>query len=128
MTDRCRNLGVIFAIMTLFCALYLFATEYISLQKSKGEILVFRKSRLLKAKKSDDEEAQAVEGQYITSMTKAFSLSRLSSTTGLDEKLGKASFLWADLNYEVPIRKGKKEILKGIDGWIRPGTLIALIV
>lgn len=127
MTNRYRNLGIIFVIMALFCALYLLGTEYISLQKSKGDVLLFHRRNMLKAKKSDDEEAQVVRGQQVTSTDEAGDLFRPSRKMSLDEKSGEATFMWENLSYEMQIKGGKTKILEGIEGWIKPGTLTALI-
>lgn len=37
-----RNLGIIFLIMSFLCGLYLLAAEFVSTQRSKGEVLIFR--------------------------------------------------------------------------------------
>lgn len=51
-----RNLGIIFAIMVGACAVYLVATEYISAQRSKGEVLLFRRGMVPALGNKDDEE------------------------------------------------------------------------
>lgn len=122
-----RNIGIIFAIMFFFCALYLLATEYISLQKSRGEVLLFRRRSLPKPAKADDEETTAVKRQDgDTSATP--NNSPPSTEVAPEEKADEATFLWENLSYEVPIKHGQKLILEGIEGWINPGTLTALIV
>lgn len=52
-----RNLGVLIAMTITFCGVYLTATEFISAQRSKGEVLVFRRGRVpAQTTKSDEEE------------------------------------------------------------------------
>lgn len=117
-----------FAIMAFFFVIYLLATEYISLQKSKGDVLLFRKQNMLKAKMADVEEAKTALGPETSSVVKASRSSHPPSQTSLDENSGEATFLWEGLSYEVPVKDGNKKILNDIEGWIRPGTLTALIV
>lgn len=50
-----RNLGIIFAFMITFAFTYLYATEKISAQPSKGEVLVFRRGHQPKKYKGDEE-------------------------------------------------------------------------
>jgi ATP-binding cassette, subfamily G (WHITE), member 2, PDR len=37
-------------------------------------------------------------------------------------------FHWNNLSYEVETKNGTKEILNNISGWVKPGTLTALMV
>ena len=123
------------AIMVFFCTLYLLATEYISLQKARGEILLFRKRDRRSTKTWEDEEARMVRQTDIKSSEKPFPYFLPSSESNLTRKseetsheTGEATFLWDSLCYEVPVKKGSKKILDGIEGWIKPRTLTALIV
>lgn len=113
--------------MFFFCALYLLATEYISLQKSRGEVLLFRRRTVPKPTKADDEETTAVKRRDDdTSATSNSSPPSIRVSPG--GKANEATFLWENLSYEVPIKHGQKMILEGIEGWINPGTITALIV
>ncbi len=113
--------------MAFFCTLYLLATEYILLQKSKGEVLLFPKGTLRKSQKAEDEEAQNVVSQEspMIATPDGFLQPRQA---GLDEKAQPATFVWENLSYEILDKKGKKMILENVEGWIKPRTLTALIV
>jgi hypothetical protein len=37
-------------------------------------------------------------------------------------------FHWEDLSYDIEIRTEKRRILDNVDGWVKPGTLTALMV
>jgi ATP-binding cassette subfamily G (WHITE) protein 2 (PDR) len=37
-------------------------------------------------------------------------------------------FHWENVNYEVQIKSETRTILDSVDGWIKPGTLTALMV
>lgn len=57
--NKCRNLGIMFALMIAGCAIYLLATEYISAKKSKGEVLLFRRGQIPAYNDKVDEETRA---------------------------------------------------------------------
>lgn len=61
------NVGIIIAFWVLFTVTYLGATEVLSMAKSKGEILIFRRSHfgnkksILQMTETNDEEAPGLE-------------------------------------------------------------------
>lgn len=121
-----RNLGILFAMMCFLCGLYLLATEYILAQRSKGEVLIFRRGQQLKIATTNDEEAQATcRAKDIQS----FSVQqRFSSSESLkDNETCAATFLWEDLCYDVKIEGGHRRLLDDVEGWVEPGTLTALM-
>lgn len=79
-----------------------------------------------KPTKADDEETTAVKRQDDESATPETSPPAMNVC--VEGKVNEATFLWENLSYEVPIKHGQKKILEGIEGWINPGTLTALIV
>lgn len=52
-----RNLGIIILLMLFLCVLYLVATEYIPAQRSKDEVLLFRRGEMPKMQSLDEEKA-----------------------------------------------------------------------
>jgi hypothetical protein len=101
--------------MTFFCTLYLLVTEYILLQKSKGEVLLFSKGTLRKSQKAEDEEAQNVISQESPMIATPDGLLQ-SRQAGLDEKAQSATFVWENLSYEILDKKRKKMILENVEG------------
>ncbi|MCJ1270047.1 hypothetical protein MMC22_009941 [Lobaria immixta] len=121
-----RNLGILFAIMAFLCGLYLLATESVSAQRSKGEVLIFRRGQEPEGKSTKDEEAQqAPKSPYIRSDS---AQEGRQSTTWLDGiETRAATFLWDSLCYDVKIKGGSRRLLNDVEGWIQPGTLTALM-
>jgi hypothetical protein len=39
-----------------------------------------------------------------------------------------AIFSWRDVRFDIKIKKQNKKILDHVDGWVKPGTLTALMV
>ncbi|KAH8651482.1 ABC-2 type transporter-domain-containing protein [Tricladium varicosporioides] len=119
-----RNLGVVLAIMVLFCSMYLLATEYISAQRSKGEMLVFRRKHLISRSPPSDQEMEMHTKANRSGMEKSptvKTLPHLSNTTQA------ATFVWNSLSYDIHIKGGTKRILEDIEGYVKPGTLTALM-
>lgn len=120
-----RNLGVLFAFMVFLCCLYLLATECLSTQRPRGEVLLFRQGQSLKASGLEDEEAQQNEmgvSRFSQGGAVQTSLQRL-------ERKGTeaATFVWDNLSYQIKTGKGWVKLLDDIEGWVEPGTVTALM-
>ncbi|KAJ7145372.1 ABC-2 type transporter-domain-containing protein [Mycena crocata] len=116
-----RNFGVLLAFMVLFCAAHLFATEYISAAKSKGEVLVFKRGDLPAQRRATDEEGFELSGKP------------MADESGMrpdDVRIPrqKKVFLWKDVCYDITLPdKSTRRLLDHVDGWVKPGTLTALM-
>ncbi|KAJ7512027.1 ABC-2 type transporter-domain-containing protein [Mycena galericulata] len=116
-----RNLGILIGFMITFCAVHLLTTEYISAAKSKGEVLVFTRGHLPPARHVDDEETSTLNEKPIGGV---------SSKRPEDVKIPpqKKIFLWKDVCYDIKLKDGSdRRLLDHVDGWVRPGTLTALM-
>lgn len=118
------NIGIIFAFMIFLCATYLGATELISAKKSKGEVLVFRKGHTPVSLKErpDDEETADNQGR-------GAELTKKESYTEATDIIQKqtAIFSWRNVCYDIKIKSEERRILDHVDGWVKPGTLTALM-
>lgn len=121
-----RNLGIILGMMIFLCGMYLVATECISARRSKGEILIFRRGHLPEQKPSDDEEVHALRERHAPQNTAKEEKSQ-SETTLMTPRTEAATFLWDKICYDVKVQGGTKRVLDDVEGWIRPGTLTALM-
>lgn len=107
------------------CAIYLVATEYITAKKSKGEVLLFRRGHkpavLSKSRSGSDEEVGA---------SKSVGVEKTSTNVDVSTILKKqtAVFHWEDVCYDIKIKGEPRRILDHVDGWVKPGTLTALMV
>lgn len=115
------------------CVLHLLAAEYILAQPSRGEILMFRNKKVLNAHVARDEEfgaASHVEGQELSDDAAASNSDPTSKVKSNEKKISEhaASIQWKGLGYEVKVRRGTRKILGNINGWVKPGTLTALMV
>ncbi|KAI1615041.1 ABC drug exporter AbcA [Exophiala viscosa] len=123
-----RDIGIMFVFMLGLLVFYLIATETVSAKKSKGEVLLFRrghKPAFLKERPTDDEsgnldEALALERQQ----TKDEQLERQVSAVIQRQT---AIFQWKDVCYDIKIKGNPRRILDHVDGWVKPGTMTALM-
>ncbi|PYH42416.1 pleiotropic drug resistance family ABC transporter [Aspergillus saccharolyticus JOP 1030-1] len=115
-----RNLGILIGFMCFFCFTYLVSTEYISEQKSKGEVLLFRRGHRSSVPAVGDAEALPGPGGAV--QTEA-------GGDRADVKIQKqtAIFHWEDVCYDITIKGENRRILDHVDGWVKPGTCTALM-
>ncbi|EAS36064.3 pleiotropic drug resistance family protein [Coccidioides immitis RS] len=119
-----RNLGIIFAFFFFFLVTYIGATELIKAKPSKGEILVFPRGKVpsyLKSKKNSDdpESAETVNQKQKLESTGHDQVGAIVKQTSI--------FHWQDVCYDIKIKNQPRRILNNIDGWVKPGTLTALM-
>ncbi|KAJ5707258.1 hypothetical protein N7488_007059 [Penicillium malachiteum] len=125
-----RNLGILFALVAGFCAVYLLATEYIQAQHSKGDILLFRQKDVRPPSAVDEE---SVEIDLVQTREKGTQDNESATATKSvsAKELGKQSsvFCWSNVGYDVKLENKKEPspILQGVDGWVTRGSLTTLM-
>ncbi|TIA07748.1 putative ABC transporter [Aureobasidium pullulans] len=127
-----RNFGVVVAYTVLYLLVTIAATELFSFVGGGGGALVFKKSK--KAKKqvkqagaSDEEKAGSDESSSDTAIG--------GSTTGEKEEQdalnsiekSESIFTWRDVEYTVPYQGGERKLLNKVNGYAKPGLMIALM-
>ncbi|KIW99404.1 uncharacterized protein Z518_11392 [Rhinocladiella mackenziei CBS 650.93] len=119
---RWRNFGILIAFMIALMVAHLVATEYIQAKKSKGEVLVFRRGHMTTALTSGN------AGDMETAPTG--NAARVEKT-GVDVsnviQKQTSIFQWRDVCYDIKIKGEPRRILDHVDGWVKPGTLTALM-
>lgn len=119
-----RNLGIIFGFMFFLMTTYLVATEFISEQKSKGEVLVFQAGHYrnqAKHQTDDDQEGAATA----TTAGQQGASDDSDRSAGIQRQT--AIFHWQDVCYDIKIKGQPRRILDHVDGWVKPGTCTALM-
>lgn len=123
-SHRWRNFGilVVFTVVLFVCQLWL--SEVVASERSKGEVLVFRRRRMHQAK------AKAAQMDEETGSSPIEFGEKHDNGNGSDTGLQKQSsvFQWENVCYEIKIKKETRVILDHVDGWIKAGTLTALMV
>ncbi|KAI9227529.1 MAG: ABC-2 type transporter-domain-containing protein [Piptocephalis tieghemiana] len=118
--------GVWFVALFAFACLYWFccalAIEY--LEYGKGGYTVNKFKRAALKEREAEEKAEAEKAAAI--IANANATADASSTAVGDA----APFLWKNINYTVPVKSepsGKRQLLRNVSGWSRPGNLTALM-
>lgn len=118
--------------MTLIvCALHLLAAEYIPAQRSKGDILRFRRTNSRRKKPGDPEAHELIGLAQDIDKKGSFEQEQNANSQSSAQVIMKQSmvFHWHNLSYDIKSgSNGTKRILHNIDGWVKPGTLTALMV
>ncbi|KAJ8110182.1 hypothetical protein OPT61_g6907 [Boeremia exigua] len=122
-----RNFGVVIAFSVLYLAVTVWATEFLSFAQSGGGALVFKKSKRAKKavqKEQIDEEtvvagdpSHSTSGEDIDEEKEA--LASISSSESV--------FTWKDVEYTVPYQGGERKLLNKVNGYAKPGVMIALV-
>ena len=129
--NRWRNLGIMIAFILFFLATYMIGAELVSEKKSKGEVLVYRRGHKPVAaahaekKHTDPEASMANIGPVITAERSRGAVGGEKDGGMLQEQT--SIFHWEDVCYDVKIKSETRRILDHVDGWVKPGTLTALM-
>ncbi|KAJ5147844.1 ABC multidrug transporter atrF [Penicillium atrosanguineum] len=126
-----RNFGVVIAFTVLYILVTVWAAEFLSFVGGGGGALVFKKSKRAKkiaaqtGKENDEEkvadlnaDAANARGQSPSSGEDA-AFNRLSSS--------ERCFTWSDVEYTVPYGNGTRKLLNSVNGYAKPGVMIALM-
>lgn len=117
-----RNFGILCAFFVAFFMLYLFCSELIRAKPSKGEVLVFPRGKMpafaKNIRKEDPEEVIASEKGAVASEPQDSTAAIVRQTS---------IFHWENVCYDIKIKGTERRILDSVDGWVKPGTLTALM-
>lgn len=119
--NKWRNFGILWAFMIALMIVYIVATEYITSKKSKGEVLVFRRGHKFATPKSrsQDDLESADPGRSVVAQNNSDDIAIIERQTAI--------FQWEDVCYDITIKGEPRRILDHVDGWVKPGTLTALM-
>ncbi|EXA30453.1 ATPase [Fusarium oxysporum f. sp. pisi HDV247] len=119
-SHRWRNWGVMIAFAVLYLGLHLAAAEYVASERSKGEVLVYVRKAMkhLKTTSSDIESGPRTTNNQQT-------VDSDSGTAGVEKQT--SVFHWGNVCYDIKIKGEPRRILDEVDGWVKPGTLTALM-
>jgi ATP-binding cassette subfamily G (WHITE) protein 2 (PDR) len=124
-SHKWRNVGIIAAMVIFNHLAYFIASEYSTAKKSKGEILVFRRGFNPKsAMHGGDDIENSVHGST-TMVPRRYFVDKESIQIGVQGS--KSIFHWNNVSYDINIKGKPRRILDNIDGWVKPGTLTALM-
>lgn len=118
-----RNYGILIAFLVGFMIIYFIATELNSSTSSTAEVLVFRRGHVPAYIQNSDEPSNDEEMAKETSN---------AQEGGESDEINaippqKDVFTWRDVCYDIKIKGGDRRLLDHVSGWVKPGTLTALM-
>ncbi|KAL2797413.1 ATP-binding cassette transporter [Aspergillus keveii] len=120
-----RNFGILLAFLIGFMVIYFVASELNSSTTSTAEALVFRRGhepeymRPGYTKPSDEENS--IELGSVKPSTETQTAQQLPLPPQQD------IFTWRDICYDIEIKGEPRRLLDHVSGWVKPGTLTALM-
>jgi ATP-binding cassette, subfamily G (WHITE), member 2, PDR len=122
-----RNFGFICAFLIFFYALYIVATELNYASASSGEFLVFRRGHVPSYLLGNTDEEKVQEKQVAP--TESTSTGEKTQDDALEAiPAQKDIFTWRNVVYDIQIKGEPRRLLDNVSGWVKPGTLTALMV
>jgi ATP-binding cassette, subfamily G (WHITE), member 2, PDR len=110
-----------------FTFTYFLATDKIQAAKSRGEVLVFRRGYIpAHMKRTSNDEEKAI-GEKMVRTTPLGERANETATLAAIHRQTKI-FHWQDVCYDIKIKGNPRRLLDRVDGWVKPGTLTALMV
>jgi ATP-binding cassette subfamily G (WHITE) protein 2 (SNQ2) len=130
-----RNLGVVIAFIFLYIFITVIANELFQFAGSGGGALIFKKSRKtgkqVKAQESlssDEEKGVAPAVSDSSSFTKREPSDKKAQVDALANiSKSESIFTWRNVKYAVPYLGGEKQLLNGVNGYAKPGVMVALV-
>lgn len=122
-----RNLGILWALCVFGLAVYLLSTEYISAKKSKGEVLLFPRGKVPELSSSANDEEGSPDDRIDANTLEAVGTNAQHGEAPPSIQRQTAVFQWQSVNYDIKIKKEPRKLLDDVDGWVKPGTLTALM-
>lgn len=125
-----RNFGVVIAFTVLYILVTILATEIFSFDNAGGGALVFKKSK--KAKKQlqaapVDEEQAGASGDSDTAVGASSSDEKDQEDALNSISKSESIFTWQNVEYTVPYQGGERKLLNGVNGYAKPGVMVALV-
>lgn len=114
-----RNFGIIIAFLVFFMLVYFVATELNSSTSSTAEVLVFQRGHVpayLQKAPADGEPEGASNAKESSGDS---DVKAIEPQTDI--------FTWRDVVYDIEIKGEPRRLLDNVSGWVKPGTLTALM-
>ncbi|PVH71205.1 putative ABC multidrug transporter, partial [Cadophora sp. DSE1049] len=121
-----RNLGIVIAFWVFFLAAYLIASELNSSTSSTAEVLLFLRGR--EGKDIRKPTAHGGNDDDQRDLPAAGAVEKDNQTQDVETtQPQKSIFTWHDIVYDIHIKDEPRRLLDHVSGWVKPGTLTALM-
>ncbi|KAI9889804.1 MAG: hypothetical protein M1814_004906 [Vezdaea aestivalis] len=127
-----RNFGIIVAFWLLFVLLTMLGMELQKPNKGSGSVIVFKRGKAPKRLTdaienfqgpNDEEKAQTDSSGSSNKEEESESDGKVLQRVARNDTI----FTWSNVNYTIPYQGGERQLLKDVQGYVRPGKLTALM-
>jgi ABC-type multidrug transport system ATPase subunit/ABC-type multidrug transport system permease subunit len=120
-----RNFGILWAWWALFVGITIYSTSNWKAQSGNSGFLLIPRDKVKQHKALTQDE----ESQVIASVPTSSGASAATKVDSSDEKIVRNTsvFTWKNLTYTVKTPSGDRVLLDNVQGWVKPGTLGALM-
>ncbi|KAI9847164.1 MAG: hypothetical protein M1837_003026 [Sclerophora amabilis] len=112
-----RNLGILLGMIVFLFTLLVCVTQFVSVGPPAPELLIFRR-------KNKAELMKRNEGGSILELEAGQEGSAPDVNTIAPQK---EVFAWRGVTYDITVKKESRRLLSDVGGWVRPGSLTALM-
>ncbi|KAG5359982.1 Protein SNQ2 [Yarrowia sp. C11] len=117
-----RNLGILFAFWMGFVFFNVTFSEYIQYHSSSGDVLLFKRGHIPEELQQEGANVDEVIADKAQADDMEQKMDRLLS---LDEE--RDVFTWQNVDYVIPLAGGQRKLLDNVQGYVKPGTITALM-
>lgn len=125
-----RNWAVVIAFAVLYLLITVWATETFSFTSAGGGALIFKKSKRAKkaVNQAPADEEQVVAGETSGSVMSGETTGEQQEEDALEQISSSESiFTWQNVEYTVPYQGGERKLLNKVNGYAKPGLMVALV-
>ncbi|KAK4645140.1 hypothetical protein QC761_310830 [Podospora bellae-mahoneyi] len=115
-----RNFGILIGFLIFFMGVYFAAVELNSSVTSTAEALVFQRGHVPSHLQKGRDEERGGEGGAAAERG-----AQDPENSAIEPQ--KDIFTWKDVVYDIDVKEGKRRLLDHVSGWVKPGTLTALM-
>lgn len=118
-----RNFGILIAFLVGFLAIYFVSTELNSSTTSSSEVLVFRRGYVPAWARGNTDSKDEEAGESTVTAERDEDKKQQAITMAPQTDV----FTWRDVTYDIEIKGEPRRLLDHVSGWVKPGTLTALM-
>ncbi|KAL8871421.1 MAG: hypothetical protein Q9198_007424, partial [Flavoplaca austrocitrina] len=128
-----RNFGIITAFWIFFVFLTMLGMELQKPNAGGGAVTIFKRGQAPASVEKAMDSGDTIKDEEKTTVADGAQLSSEDSSGSEEGKMVKAVarnesvFTYQHVNYTIPYEKGERQLLKDVQGFVRPGRLTALM-
>ncbi|KAK9466422.1 ABC-2 type transporter-domain-containing protein [Lipomyces arxii] len=121
-----RNFGIIIAFWVAMTVAFAVVSEVLRPVSGGGDVLVFVRTKETEKKLKDMHTMTAITEKKEVEVVDA--TDAMKPLEGLDaSSMSDEVFMWQHVDYTIPIKGGHRKLLDDVQGYVKPGSMTALI-